>query len=232
MVKDTDKRTYRLGRQKRIVLDKDYCNMDEIFEVGRLIKWSENDVLIEHNVSSSILPTPEDREAQNKCRYDSYDEGDEYENDYIEGHPQSFSVFLSDTKDDVGEQMHRFAVVFEDGDEEEPNIRMRRAHNENRHDPNDLEANRVFSESSYHDIHNSDLDNYVSEFEEAIDVQDEKESDIRVGVKFENIEALRMALRQHAIKKEFSLKYIKSEPTRVIVKCTHMPKEIACIPYD
>ncbi|KAK1290387.1 hypothetical protein QJS10_CPB18g00276 [Acorus calamus] len=46
MVKGTARRQYRLGKQKTIRLDKDYCNMDEIFEkVGKLVKWGENDAL-------------------------------------------------------------------------------------------------------------------------------------------------------------------------------------------
>ncbi|KAK1277403.1 hypothetical protein QJS04_geneDACA003410 [Acorus gramineus] len=166
MVKGTERRTYRLGRQKKVMLDKDYCNMDEIFEkVGKLIKWGENDALnmqykmpggnqygtlsnetemlrmfnlhhkspiieifitIEHNVSSSIIPTPKDREAHNRYAYESFDEGDD--DDFGEGIPPSFLVFFSDADDDLGEQMHGFSVVFED-DDEEPSIRKGREQN-------------------------------------------------------------------------------------------------------
>ncbi|KAK1313876.1 hypothetical protein QJS10_CPA06g01008 [Acorus calamus] len=56
------------------------------------------------------------------------------------------------------------------------------------------------------------------EYEEGFDAQDEEESDINVGLKFENNGALRLALRQHAIRKEFCLKYLRSEPTRVTVR--------------
>ncbi|KAK1305905.1 hypothetical protein QJS10_CPA10g01385 [Acorus calamus] len=82
----------------------------------------------------------------------------------------------------------------------------------------------VCSESSYHDIYSSDPGNYVTGDEGVCDGQDEEDPDIQVGVKFENIEALILALRQHAIKKEFCLRYIRSEPTRLTARC----EDVSC----
>ncbi|KAK1293531.1 hypothetical protein QJS10_CPB17g01333 [Acorus calamus] len=85
-------------------------------------------ITVEHNVSFSVLPTPEDREAHIMSRYDSSDEG--YDDEYFgEGVPQSFSIFCSDADDEMGEQMHKFSVVFEDEEDDEPNIRKGRAGN-------------------------------------------------------------------------------------------------------
>ncbi|KAK1305124.1 hypothetical protein QJS10_CPB11g01312 [Acorus calamus] len=82
----------------------------------------------------------------------------------------------------------------------------------------------VCSESSDHDIYSSHSSNYVTDDKGICDGQDEKDPDIQVEVKFENIEALRLALRQHAIKKEFCLRYIRSEPTRLIARC----EDVSC----
>ncbi|KAK1290197.1 hypothetical protein QJS10_CPB18g00572 [Acorus calamus] len=48
---------------------------------------------------------------------------------------------------------------------------------------------------------------------------DEEDFDINVGVKFENIHALRHALRQHVVKNEFCLIFIRSEPSRLTATC-------------
>ncbi|KAK1319551.1 hypothetical protein QJS10_CPB04g01220 [Acorus calamus] len=180
MVKGTNKRTYR-------------SPMIEIF------------ITVEHNISSYIVPTIEEDCTEEDC-------GD--------GLPQSFSFFYSDAKDDKVEQMHKFSVVFEDeedfGGDEEPKTMQGRAHNvtieeigpvnpnqrectpnipvgkDDRQDPSNVEADKVSSESSYHEIYSSVTDNCVSKYEEAFDVQDEEDPDIRIGVKFENIEALRV----------------------------------------
>ncbi|KAK1305121.1 hypothetical protein QJS10_CPB11g01311 [Acorus calamus] len=84
---------------------------------------------IEHNIASSVLPTLEDRETQNRCRYYSSNEGDDYEDDYGEGAPQSFSDFFFDAEDYGREQMPSFLVVFEEEEDDEPDIRKGRAHN-------------------------------------------------------------------------------------------------------
>ncbi|KAK1295025.1 hypothetical protein QJS10_CPA16g00217 [Acorus calamus] len=80
---------------------------------------------VEHNVSSSVIPTPDDGEAHNRYTYESFDEGDD--DDIGEGIPPSFSIFFN-VYDDLGEQMHGFSMVFED-DDEEHSTRKGRAQN-------------------------------------------------------------------------------------------------------
>ncbi|KAK1319209.1 hypothetical protein QJS10_CPB04g01511 [Acorus calamus] len=119
--------------------------MDEIFEeAGKLKKWTENDALnmqykvpreeeydtlsnkIEQNVGSYGLPTPKDRDAhRNRCHSsDDIDDDVDYRGGDI---PQSFSMFFSDSNNELEGQMHRFSMVFEDEDDDEPSIRKGRA---------------------------------------------------------------------------------------------------------
>ncbi|KAK1315513.1 hypothetical protein QJS10_CPA06g01012 [Acorus calamus] len=49
--------------------------------------------IFEHDISSSILPTPDDREAQNRCQYDAPDEDDDDDpHDYGEEYEEGFDA--------------------------------------------------------------------------------------------------------------------------------------------
>ncbi|KAK1268757.1 hypothetical protein QJS04_geneDACA013777 [Acorus gramineus] len=77
----------------------------------------------------------------------------------------------------------------------------------------------VCSESSYHELYSSDTAQFVTENDGPFDHHDVEDPNINVGIKFQNIDCFRDALRQHAIRKEFSMKYLRSEPSRVTAKC-------------
>ncbi|KAK1317175.1 hypothetical protein QJS10_CPA05g01707 [Acorus calamus] len=291
MVKGSDRRSYRLGRQKTIRLDKDYCNMDEIFEeVGKLVKLGENDALNmqfkipgreeydtlanEHDmiamfnmhqgspnieifitIEHDVHPTPDDMGFQSDEMFgvESHNDGfvDPMEalSSFLdrEGNGVDYAIFYDSEEeqytvvDYLNQNKRRHSVSIEELDDDDaPFIPPTTVHEvpispavtsdqprepvhveamceEPVHDPSDIEADRICSESSYHEICSSD--NHVSDYEGIFDQLDEEDPNINVGVKFENIHALRHALRQHAVKNEFCLRLIRSEPSRLTARC-------------
>ncbi|KAK1257128.1 hypothetical protein QJS04_geneDACA022967 [Acorus gramineus] len=77
-------------------------------------------------------------------------------------------------------------------------------------------ANRMGENISASNRH---LEHVYSSFQGTFDQIDEEDPDIKTWVKFEYFNALRHALRQYDMKKKFSLKFIKSEPSRLTAKC-------------